>query len=182
MNKIAALNVQRMKLSEIKPHPDNPRLHSPDQIKRLRNSLENYGYAKGSLVVNADGTILTGHGMYESMLEQGVVEADVVVVDLPPGKAEAFMIADNRLGDLSVFDQVQLNTLVTELQEMDVTLEEMGFEGDELPEPMPKADPGGGGSSTSSNEKIVVCPECGHEFIPNNDMQNATFLQKVHVR
>lgn len=53
--KTATLNVVRKKLSEVKPNPKNPRLHSPDQLRRLERSLEDFGYSKGSMVVNADG-------------------------------------------------------------------------------------------------------------------------------
>ena len=169
MGKVAALNVQRMKLSDLSPHPENPRLHSTDQLRRLQQSLENFGYSKGSIVVNSAGVILAGHGMYESVIEEGYDEADVVVADLPEGKAEAFMVADNRLGDLSEWDMIQLNTLMTELQEMDIELEEMGFISSEFDKEVPDFSPvDGEGQPKLDSKKPVICPECGHEFVPKD--------------
>jgi len=130
--KTATLNIVRKKLSAVKPNPKNPRLHSPDQLRRLEKSLEDFGYAKGSMVVNRDGYLLSGHGMYEAMREEGYTQADFILVDLPPGEAEAFMIADNRLGDLSTWDLPLLNAEIAELQDLDVEIESTGFELDEL--------------------------------------------------
>lgn len=35
---IAELETERLPLSEVTPHPDNPRIHSPEQIKTIRGN------------------------------------------------------------------------------------------------------------------------------------------------
>lgn len=168
--KTAALNIVRKKLTDVKPHPKNPRFHSITQLGRLNHSLERYGYAKGSLVVNKDGTLLAGHGILESLQQEGYTEADFVEVDLPPGLAEAFMVADNKLGDDSTWDMPMLQALVAELEEMDgVELEDTGFDLDEITslnetdfEPVPFEE-----SNRLDQKSPITCPHCGKMFVPD---------------
>jgi len=166
MGKIASLNMVTKNLADIKLNPKNPRLHSVEQIGKLEKSLETYGFAKGSMVVNKDDYLLAGHGVYEALKAKGYDSADFVQVELAPGKAEAFMIADNKLSDLSMWDDGALSALLAELEEMpDVELEDTGFELDEV---------GGPNSQLAAMSKqprlgqknTVICPECGYEFAP----------------
>lgn len=69
-DKTARLNVETRKLKEVRPNPKNPRLHPHNQLNKLQDSLERFGYTKGSMVITEDGLLLAGHGMYEALREQ----------------------------------------------------------------------------------------------------------------
>jgi DNA modification methylase len=133
-NKTAGLTVVRKQLSDLKPHPQNPRVHPDGQLSKLESSLEAYSYTKGSIVVQkGTDTILAGHGVYEALKKQGYTEVDVIEADLPEGMAEAFMVADNKLGDDSLWDEELLNELLDEIADMpDIDIEMTGFGEDEL--------------------------------------------------
>ena len=132
--KVADLNVVRYKITDLQPHPHNPRLHSQEQYQRLQRSIEDYSYAKGSIVCQkGTKTILAGHGIWTALKEEGYTEVDVIEVDFPEGIAEAFMVADNRLGDLSDWDNVELDVVLAQLKNMaDIDIEMTGFDIQEL--------------------------------------------------
>lgn len=45
MSKKATLEVKTLKLKDVKPNTQNPRLHSQEQIRKLQHSLGRFGYA-----------------------------------------------------------------------------------------------------------------------------------------
>lgn len=133
-SKVAGLEIRRYKIDDLKPHPRNPRVHPDAQIAKLEHSLERYGYTKGSVVVQqSTNTILAGHGVIEAMKTQGYIEVDAIVVNIPEGLAEAWMVADNKLGEDSEWDAGSLSALLADLQDMpDIEIEDTGFDIDEL--------------------------------------------------
>jgi len=160
--KTARLQVETRKLADLTPHPSNPRLHPHAQVEKLRDSLDRFGFIKGSIVVSPDGTIITGHGVYEALQAEGYQEADVVVADLDAGLLAAFLVADNKLGEESRWDMPMLNALFADLEDMGVEMEATAFEMEEINTDSKPAD-------TTDQPKIddmqhIICPECGHEF------------------
>jgi len=126
--------------TEVKPHPDNPRLHSDDQIERLAHSqavLEDYAVdGDGKISISyqkSTSFLLTGHGLVEAKKLRGKMGAWMYELDVPDDVAKAWMIRDNQLGDLSIWDNVKLEGLTVELQEMpDFEMKDTGFELREL--------------------------------------------------
>lgn len=162
-------NVVWKEFSEIKYHPKNPRLHPIEQIRKLEDSLTTYGDGKLAISYQkATGYILTGHGLIEAKRERGEIGAWMVELDFTDGKALAWMIADNKLGELSAWDPAILNADFAELEEMpDVELEDTMFELEEIRTPnfqsvdeaeQPRLD----------QKSPITCPECGYEFIPKS--------------
>jgi len=126
--------------TEVKPHPDNPRLHSDDQIERLAHSqavLEDYAVdGDGKISISyqkSTSFLLTGHGLVEAKKLRGKMGAWMYELDVPDDVAKAWMIRDNQLGGLSIWDNVKLEGLTVELQEMpDFEMKDTGFELGEL--------------------------------------------------
>lgn len=93
------------KIEELRPYEKNARVHSPAQIEKLRASLRAYGFVR-PLLINGDGMVLAGHGILEAAKAEGLTEAPCVPVEhLSPEEASAYILADNRLAELSVWDQ-----------------------------------------------------------------------------
>ena len=135
--------------TEVKPHPDNPRLHSEDQIERLAHSqavLEDYAVdGDGKISISyqkSTSFLLTGHGLVEAKKLRGKMGAWMYELDVPDDVAKAWMIRDNQLGDLSIWDNVKLEGLTVELQEMpDFEMKDTGFEAEELEQIIQKWSP-----------------------------------------
>jgi len=130
---IAELHTQRLPLSEVTAHPQNPRSHSDRQIKELQASLTEHGYAAGSMTVQRSTMrLVKGHGVYEALCGIGCVEADFVVMDMSDDEALLFLARDNRMSDLSSFDVPKLKAITVELKKINVPLERIGFNAGEL--------------------------------------------------
>lgn len=90
-----------MKLSEIKPNPNNPRLIKDDKFKKLCQSIKDFPemLELRPIVVNKDMIILGGNMRYKAAKEIGLKEIPVKVADnLTPEQEREFLIKDNTSG------------------------------------------------------------------------------------
>jgi hypothetical protein len=131
----------------LKPNPDNLRKHPKKQIEQIARSLEIFGF-NVPILVNADLKVIAGHGRLLAARQLGLSEVPTISVEhLMPEEAKAFAIADNRLSELSSWDDDLLGEQLRELstRELDFSLEVTGFDlgqielliGDVSPRPDP---------------------------------------------
>jgi ParB-like chromosome segregation protein Spo0J len=79
----------------LKPYGKNTKNHPDEQIKRLARTIKRFGWDQ-PIVVEADGTIIKGHGRRLAALEIGLTEVPVLIRDdLTKDEADAARIADN---------------------------------------------------------------------------------------
>lgn len=128
------LAIAYVPITELKLDPNNPRLHSQKQIRQIARSIETFGF-NVPVLVNADLHVIAGHGRVLACRERGLTEVPTIRLEhLSPAQARAFMIADNRLTEIGVWDDrllaEQLKGL-TDLQ-LDFSLEVTGFEMGEI--------------------------------------------------
>lgn len=99
----------------LKPHPKNSRKHNKEQIQAIAESIKRYGFNR--VVVIRNGYILSGHGTVEAakLLKMNVVPC-VNLDHLNDDEARAYIIADNRTAELSLWDK---EILKEELQALD---------------------------------------------------------------
>lgn len=104
-------------------------MHTDKQLKEFRRSIEMFGQIR-PIVVDEDGVILAGNGLYETLLSMGRTEADCyVVTGLTEAQKKKLMLADNRVFDLGVDDLSALDAFVLELKD---DLDIPGYEEDLL--------------------------------------------------
>lgn len=86
-------------IDRLKPHPLNPRTHSPEQIELVRALIRQYGFTNPALVT-ADGLIIAGHGRTEAAKAEGMTHVPVRVRDaaFPLDEAQiiGLVVADNK--------------------------------------------------------------------------------------
>jgi len=89
-----------LKLADIKPNPDNPRLIKDDKFRKLVQSLKDFPEMLEirPIVINTDHIILGGNMRYKAAKEAGITELPVTIVDLPLDKQREFIIKDNVSG------------------------------------------------------------------------------------
>lgn len=68
------MKVTIKKLSVLKHPEKNVRIHSEQQIRELKRSLEKFGQTR-ALVIDENNIILIGNGLYEAMVSLGYQEA-----------------------------------------------------------------------------------------------------------
>lgn len=112
-----------MPISAIKPYWRNPR-RNENAVEAVKQSVRDYGYNQ-PIVVDSKNVIVVGHTRYKALLELGVTEVPVVVVDLPPDKVKEYRIADNKSGEIATWD---MQALISELREiMDTNVMQIYF-------------------------------------------------------
>ena len=123
------LAVSYRRTAELKLDPNNPRTHTPRQIKQIARSIETFGFIVPA-VVDADGNIIAGHGRIFAALQLGLTEVPTISVDhLSKTQIKAFQIADNRLTENSTWNERLLGAQLKFLaeSELDFSLEVTGF-------------------------------------------------------
>ena len=123
------LLIQYLPLAQIRPDPNNPRLHDKRHVRQLAKSIEAFGF-NAPILIDDEGQIVAGHGRHAAALLLGLLTVPTICVGhLSPQQRRAYMVADNRLGDLSKWDGKALAGLMLELAEADLSfdVEAAGF-------------------------------------------------------
>jgi len=121
--------VQDKAISDVKPYQKNPR-HKYD-INKVAQSIKEFGFQQ-PIVVDRAGVIIVGHGRYEAAKSLDLKSIPVTIADLPPEKAKAYRIADNKTNEYSDWDMGLLIQEFTDLLDNNYDLELTGFDPDEL--------------------------------------------------
>jgi ParB-like chromosome segregation protein Spo0J len=157
-------------LERVVPNPRNPNKHSPAQLDLLAKVIAYQGWRAPVVVSTRSGFIVCGHGRYAAAKMLG---ASSVPVDFQEFATEAdewaHLIADNRLSELSEWDDDSLSEELDALKREDMKLLELtGFTQSDLDAMLV---PDFGSASIEDQGKLdekskCKCPECGHEFVP----------------
>ncbi len=127
------LIVQMRRISEIEPYGANARTHTEKQIGQLARSIKTFGF-NCPVLVDAHDHVIAGHGRLLAAQQLGWVEVPTIALEhLTPAQVKAYRIADNRLTDLSAWNDQLLAQELQFLQaaDLDFDLTAIGFE---LPE------------------------------------------------
>jgi hypothetical protein len=152
-------------MSEIKFDKRNYRKHNDKNKELIRKSLKECGAGR-SIVIDNEGEIIAGNGIYEQAQKLGIktkiIETDgseLVVVkrtDLSTDDElrKQLAIMDNSTSDSSEFD--------IELLSIDFDVPELKDMGIEIPDVEISNEEDLGGEEKAVNKKLLQCPCCGH--------------------
>lgn len=108
MTPTLAQRIELWALDRLVPYARNPRTHSPEQVAQIAASITEFGFNNPILVDSAAG-VIAGHGRLQAARKLGLAEVPVIVLDhLDENARRAFLIADNRLGELAGWDSEML--------------------------------------------------------------------------
>lgn len=108
------------------PYENNPRVNDY-AVKKVLESIKEFGF-RNPILVDPDMVIIAGHTRREASILAGLEEVPYIVAeDLTPEQAKAYRIADNKLAELSTWDEEMLKEEMWSLQEAEFSLEVMGF-------------------------------------------------------
>lgn len=138
------LVIDTVPIDTIKDNALNPRKHSPRQLKALARSIRDFGFV-APVLIDKDNVLICGHGRVSAARSLSLASVPALRVEhLSPAQIRALMIADNKLGDMSSFDDALLieNFRLLSLEGMSLDLGQTSFELGEidvlLAQPAPK--------------------------------------------
>lgn len=116
-------------IDDVKPNPRNPNTHPKRQIQLLAKIIEYQGWRAPITVSNRSGFITRGYGRLQAAQVLGCREVPVDYQEYESDEQEwADVIADNKIAELSVFDDTLLQSLLQELDRVDFDTLFTGFD------------------------------------------------------
>jgi len=153
---------KKVKISEVKVNPNNPRLIKDDKFKKLVNSIKEFPEMLDirPIVVNKEMIILGGNMRYKACVEAGIKEIPIIITDLSEEQQKEFLIKDNVSGGEWDWDMLANEWDVQTLKDwgLDVPIyfddEDIDFDNINSNEDR----------NADKQSKVVTCPKCAHKF------------------
>jgi DNA modification methylase len=121
-------------IDRLKVNPDNPRIHSDRQIEQIARSIEEFGF-NVPVLVDQNFRVVAGDGRLKAAKELRLSEVPTISLEhLTEAQVKVFSIADNRLSEISEWNEQLLAEQLKSLSEveLDFSLEATGFEVGEI--------------------------------------------------
>ncbi len=126
------LEIEHVPIGKLKIDESNARAHKTKGIDAIKKSLTVYGQQK-PIVVDRKGLVIAGNGTLQAAVELGWKQIAVVRTGLRGGDKTAYAIADNRIAELSDWNQNALGAALATLKTNgDLNDIATGFTSDEM--------------------------------------------------
>jgi hypothetical protein len=113
--------------ASLTPYENNSRIHSNSQISGIADSITEFGFVK-PVIVDENKMILAGHGAWLAAIDLEMPQIPIRQIEgLTHDQKKAYVIADNRLSELSKWDWELLTSELVDLQSADFDLAPVGF-------------------------------------------------------
>lgn len=165
--------VENRPADSLKPDPENPRRHSPEQINQIDRAICEFGW---TVPILADEVIRAGHGRQLAALQiygrgetirlpndEELPAGCVPVIDCTgwsEAQKRAYVIADNQLTIAGEWDEAKLRAQVEGLIAMDFDMEAVGLGDEEIARMRAAAneEPGSGRKLGSLSDEFLIPP------------------------
>lgn len=98
------VKVQEVAVSLLKPYEQNAKIHGKEQIEKIKASIHEFGFLAPCLI-DKDYNLIAGHGRVMAASEAGMEAVPCVFIEgLSEAQRRAYILADNRLGELGEWD------------------------------------------------------------------------------
>ena len=167
------LNVEYRPVASLTPSLRNARTHSKKQLHKLAASLKQFGF-NSPILIDGAGEVVAGHGRLEAAKMIGLAEVPTISVShLTEAEVRAYRVADNRLAELSGWDDEVLKVELSFLAEIDLDLPEItGFETAEIDSILEAAAP------TPAPDPADSIPEVDDREPPVSQVGDLWFLEE----
>ena len=126
------MQIEKMKVSDLKFAPYNPRKIDDKELAKLKRSISEFGYVEPIVWNKRTGFVVGGNQRLKALRELEIEEVDVVVVDLDDAKEKALNVALNKIS--GEWDFIKLKDVLTDIDTGDFDIELTGFDLDEIGE------------------------------------------------
>jgi len=123
------LSVRNLPISELRLDSRNPNRHERRQIVKIGRSIKKFGFLV-PVLIDGERNVIAGHGRILAGESVGMSHVPTIeVTHLDRAQRKTFMIADNQLCRIGVWDDRLLGEIFKELSELelDFSLELTGF-------------------------------------------------------
>jgi len=126
------LEINYRKSGDLIPYINNSRTHSEQQVQQVASSIKEFGFTN-PILIDEDSGIIAGHGRLLAAQKLGLDEVPTITLEgLTEAQRKAYVIADNKLGLNSSWNDDLLKIELENLADSDFDLNLLGW--DVLPE------------------------------------------------
>lgn len=130
MGKIA--EVQQVTIEKLIPYVNNAKIHGDDQITHIASSIREFGFLN-PIIIDRDFNVIAGHGRIMASKKLGLSEVPCLFVEgLSEAQRKAYILADNKLGELAEWNMELVTSELEALKDMDFDIDLTGFDMPEI--------------------------------------------------
>ena len=159
------LAIEDVPVSDLQPHPANPR---KGNVAVLKDSLQRFGQYRPIIVNKRNNKIVAGHHLLQAMKELNFITAQVTYLDIDEDTHSRIMLLDNRSSDLGSYNS---DILAEILANLDTPTIGTGYDDKALQKILASSSPVIDPASSTSYSKLPParpCPNCGYDTtLPN---------------
>lgn len=113
------MEIKMIKIENLKPYENNPRFND-DAVEYVAKSIKEFGF-KVPMVIDKDNVIVAGHTRFKASLELGLKEVPCIIADdLSDEQIKAFRLADNKVSDYFIWNNMALLDELESLKGLDI--------------------------------------------------------------
>ena len=125
------MKIVKVNINELISPEYNPRQITDDEMEKLKNSINEFGYIDPIIVNRVNNHIVGGNQRYEALKSLGYTDVDVIFIDEPDlNREQALNIALNKIS--GEWDFVKLADILDDLELNDFDISLTGFDDLEL--------------------------------------------------
>ena len=111
--------IEKVPVDRLIPYINNAKIHTEEQVTKIASSIREFGFLS-PVLIDKDNNIIAGHGrvMAAKKLEMESVPC-VFVEGLTEAQRKAYILADNRIGELADWDMELVTSELEMLLEAD---------------------------------------------------------------
>ena len=118
------MEIQFMKPGDLTPYENNPRINA-GAVDEVANSIKEFGFQQ-PIVVDKNLVVIVGHTRLKAAKKLGLKVVPVTIADLTEEQANAYRLADNKVGETAEWDLDRLGEELDKILDIDMT--DFGFE------------------------------------------------------
>ena len=120
------LKVDYIPIEQLKPYEKNAKIHTPEQIEQIKNSIREFGMNDPIGIWGKENLIVEGHGRLQACKELGMKEVPVIRLDdLTDEQRRAYTLIHNQTTMNTGFD---IDILNEELDNIGIDMSGYGFD------------------------------------------------------
>ena len=114
------MEIEKVKIQDIKPYENNAKLHPISQIEQIKKSILEFGN-NDPIAIDENNVIIEGHGRYQALKELGYKEVEIILLNHLSGEQKrAYILIHNKLTMNTGFDLDILSEELKKIKSIDL--------------------------------------------------------------
>ena len=169
------MKIESKKITDVIPYESNPRIIPEQAIESIASSIKKFGWQQ-PIIIDKQNVIIAGHTRLKAAQRLGLSEVPVHIAhDLTDEDVKKFRILDNKLGELSSWDE---DVLESELLQLDMAeFNSLFLIQDEDMSELSKYDFSVDNLENESDERGLGNPIIQYTIIFDNEIQQTSWVE-----